>query len=145
MSQPISSPKGQYPSNETEYEPTEYFQDKSWSPTRVGFCSDNNCPCPEVKIPPGQGYLYISPEIVDFRRQFRTDAVALAEMERRRDKAARDQPGAVVNWLVRIGPIMVCEQAAKLRGLDLGIAAEDAKRWWKTGKIPLRPTPLAKA
>jgi hypothetical protein len=42
-------------------------------------------------------------------------------------------------------PILVCEQGAKLRGLDLKVAAEDAKRWWKTGKVSLRPTPMAKS
>ncbi len=40
-------------------------------------------------------------------------------------------------------PILVCEQGAKLRGIDLKVAADDAKRWWETGKAPLRPTPMA--
>ena len=41
-------------------------------------------------------------------------------------------------------PILVCEEGAKLRGIDMEVAAADAKRWWETGKVPLRPTPLAK-
>lgn len=40
-------------------------------------------------------------------------------------------------------PIMCCEQGARLRGLDLEIAAADAKYWWETGLVPLRATPLA--
>jgi len=40
-------------------------------------------------------------------------------------------------------PILVCEQGARLRGIDMKVAADDAKRWWETGKVPLRPTPMA--
>ncbi len=36
----------------------------------------------------------------------------------------------------------MCELGAKCRGLDLEIAASDAKHWWATGEIPLRPTPM---
>jgi len=41
-------------------------------------------------------------------------------------------------------PILVCEEGAKLRGLDLEVAAADAKYWWETGLAPLRATPLSK-
>ena len=37
--------------------------------------------------------------------------------------------------------ILVCEEGAKLRGLNLEVAAADAKHWWETGKIPFRATP----
>jgi len=40
-------------------------------------------------------------------------------------------------------PILACKQGATLRGIDLEVAAADAKYWWKTGLVPLRPTPLA--
>jgi len=36
----------------------------------------------------------------------------------------------------------VCEQGARLRNLDLETAAVDAAHWWRTGQIPLRPTPV---
>lgn len=45
----------------------------------------------------------------------------------------------------RLGPILVCEQGAKLRKLDLRVAHEDAKHWWATGEVPLRPTPIMTA
>jgi len=41
-------------------------------------------------------------------------------------------------------PILMCEQGAKLRGLDLEVAAADAKYWWETGLVPLRVTPIAR-
>ena len=40
-------------------------------------------------------------------------------------------------------PILMCEQGAKARGLNLEVAAADAARWWETGRVPLRPTPFA--
>src|SRR5205085_9119964 len=42
----------------------------------------------------------------------------------------------------RIGPVLMCEQGARLRNLDLGVAAADAKQWWETGQVPLRATPI---
>ena len=44
----------------------------------------------------------------------------------------------------RVSPILVCISGAKRRKLDLTVAAADARRWWKTGKVPLRPTPMGK-
>ena len=40
-------------------------------------------------------------------------------------------------------PVLVCEEGAKLRKLDMRVANIDAVRWWETGKVPLRPTPTA--
>jgi hypothetical protein len=37
----------------------------------------------------------------------------------------------------------MCEMGAKKRGLDLAVAAADAKYWWETGLVPLRATPKA--
>jgi hypothetical protein len=36
----------------------------------------------------------------------------------------------------------MCEECAKSLGLDLDVAAADAKHWWETGLAPLRPTPM---
>jgi hypothetical protein len=42
-------------------------------------------------------------------------------------------------------PILICEQAAKNRGLNLDVAANDARLWWGTGKVLRRATPLVVA
>lgn len=112
-------------------------------PNGDGFCSDRNCPCPEVRIPRGTGYLYIGQEVVDFRRDARSHEDAVKKMVRAEEELEQ-QTGAIVMSSPRVAvPVLVCEQGAKLRGLDLEVAAADARYWWKTGKVPLRPTPLA--
>lgn len=90
-------------------------------PKYEGLCSDRNCPCPETVIPKGEGYLYISAEAVKFMKM--------------------KQSGQAQNIMFGPMPVLVCEEGAKLRGLDLQVAADDAKLWWSEGKVPLRPTP----
>ncbi len=107
------------------------------------LCSDDNCPCgfPGAQIPRGAGYLYISQEVVDFRSDCPTEAEAQAKIQR---MAA--QLGAMIFAGSGVfAPILMCEQGARKRGLDLEVAAADAKHWWNTGQAPLRPTPLAGA
>jgi hypothetical protein len=103
-----------------------YQYDMESLPRWNGFCSDPDCPCPGngTPIPKGSGYLYISPEAV---------VIMKAKNERR-----------IGGDLVVLGPMpmLVCEQAAKLRSLDLEAAADDARRWWENGKVPLRSTPI---
>jgi len=41
------------------------------------------------------------------------------------------------------GPILACVVGARKRGINLSVAAKDAKLWWETGRVPLRPTPKA--
>ncbi len=56
------------------------------------------------------------------------------------------QLGCTVNICVLtsgVMPILICKQASELRRIDQDIAAADAKQWWETGRVPLRPTPLA--
>lgn len=48
----------------------EFFEARR--PQGDGLCSDKACPCPELVIPRGSGYLYIPQECVDFRRDART-------------------------------------------------------------------------
>ena len=98
-------------------------------------CSDNACPCPETAIPRGKGYLYVSKELVEFRAKF-TD-MEDAKTELIRSGWAPDKQRRLFS------PVIVCKQGAKLRGLDLAVAAEDAKRWWECGEVPLRATPKA--
>jgi hypothetical protein len=61
----------------------------------------------------------------------------------RRFKKMQRQMGLPFAGFYRTGPILVCEQGAKRRALDLEVAQADAKRWWETGEVPLRATPLA--
>ncbi len=117
----------------------EYFEVPEARPGQDGICSDNDCPCgfPGATIPRGSGYMYISEAVVDFRR----DALTVREAEQ---KAARMQRTMnVVFGQDVVTPTLMCEQGAKKRGLDLKVAAADAKHWWATGLAPLRATPMA--
>jgi len=112
-------------------------------PPGDGRCSDKACPCPEVLIPRGTGYLYIDQEIIDFRKQHPRLDDANTAMKEIIDQ--RFERTGTTNYIARfrIVPILVCEQGAKLRNLDLETAAQDARHWWNTGLVPLRATPLA--
>lgn len=107
------------------------------------LCSDDNCPCgfPGAQIPRGTGYLFISQEVVDFRSDCPTEAEAQAKIQR----MAAQLGAMIVAGSGVFAPILMCEQGARKRGLDLEVAAADAKPWWNTGQVPLRPTPLAGA
>ncbi len=119
----------------------EYFEVPRISGDAV--CSDNQCPCPEVKIPRGTGYLYVSPELVKKRTPFPKYGAAKADLEQERVKLERLLGHAVFMDTKELNPILMCEQGAQLRNLDLDIAAADATYWWETGLIPLRSTPSA--
>lgn len=98
-------------------------------------CSDDNCPCPEVPIPEGEGYMYVSGDVARLRRQY----PSLEEI-----KAWRSQFGAgVLFGGGTVAPILTCGEGARLRGLNLAVAAQDAAYWWKTGTVPCRATPRA--
>lgn len=86
--------------------------------------------------------MYISKEAVRFRR----DCLTLEESQEKIDRKIRSS-GVLIVVVPQheIGPVLICKQSAKLIGLDLETAAADAKYWWKTGKVPLRPTPIASA
>lgn len=93
-------------------------------PKQAGYCSDPQCPCPETEIPRGSGWLFISNDAVTFLKAAKKDPSLL------------NSPGNPV-------PILICKKAATLRSLDLVVSAADAKRWWETGKVPLRATPTS--
>lgn len=103
-----------------------YQYEMNHLPKGDGRCSDRQCPCPETLIPRGTGYLYISPEAVGFM------------------KSQKNGLGGGGFMVFGSMPVLTCKQGAELRGLDMKVAAEDAKRWWETGKVPLRPTPIIK-
>ena len=109
-----------------------------------GLCSDNQCPCADTIIPRGGGYLYISQDCVEFRR----DACSVKELHCKGEKMAKQLNAALGQDRLHIfsqeitTAILMCEQAARLRNLDLAIAASDAAYCWKTGLAPLRATPI---
>jgi len=106
-------------------------------------CSDNECPCgsPGVTIPHGAGYMYIAEDVVEWRR----DARSTQESERKAQRLQKKAGMPVVFEQNTIAPTLMCEQGARRRGLDLEIAAADARYWWATGRAPLRVTPLARS
>jgi len=99
------------------------------------FCSDNECPCPNTKMPPAKGYLWIKPEVAETRRK----CPSLSALQGFMMTSGINSIDAVRKNCV---PIVVCEQAARRRGLDLAVAASDYDAWVKKGKVPCRPTPL---
>lgn len=111
-------------------------------PAGDGLCSDDACPCGAigVTIPRGEGYVYISQEVVDFRIDCPTVAMAQQKIQSMQSRLG----SIIIGGSGVFAPILVCEQGAKLRNLDLEVAAADAKYWWETGHVPLRATPTAK-
>jgi len=117
----------------------EYFFDGFWKNSGNRKCADRECPCEGRTIIRGEGYLYLSEEVVDFRYEFHTHVEAIEEMDRR----VREKYGRPVKYECRFGPRLFCKKAAQRHKLDLDIAAADARHWWQTGEAPLRSTPIA--
>lgn len=125
-------------------------------PTGNAHCFDERCHCSGTEISRGQGYLCVTRECVDFRRaiptkeqfggfvkeRIRTQLTGKLEA----GKLAEDLDGLMksIYYSDALSPILTCELGAKRRGLDLEVAAADARHWWRTGQVPLRPTPVAK-
>lgn len=120
----------------------EYFEVPEANPGKDGICSDNACPCgyPGATIPRGTGYMYISKAVVDFRKDART----VQEATRKIALMKSQMTGSTILFDQNVvTSTLMCEQGARKRGLDLEVAAADARYWWKTGLVPLRETPLA--
>ena len=130
-------PTAQKKRNPPSEVPDNYFEVPR--PDGDGYCSDNACPCLDVKIPRGTGYLYVSQKVADFRR----DARSVKEAKKKVRAAIMQALGPDAGKVIVDFPsaILMCEQGAKLRKLDLEVAAADAKYWWNTGLAPLRETP----
>ncbi len=103
----------------------------------VGYCSDNECSCTLTQLSFGGGYVYISPEVVDFRK----NALTLAEVKVKLEQ--QTQAGEYIS-VSKYAPILVCEIAAQKRNLDMAVAKADAQMFWREGRVPLRATPWAK-
>ena len=102
------------------------------------FCDDGKCDCGNFGsvILRGQGYLYVSKEVVDIRG----DCLEFAAFEEKLEKIAeRLEPNTQV--MVAVVPELCCKRSAKRRRLNLAVAGDDARRWWSTGAVPLRMTP----
>jgi hypothetical protein len=105
------------------------------------LCSDDACPCTDrSQLVIGRtAYLYISQEVVDFRKDCRTllaRDLKITEMSKRFD-------ASVVFCSDVSNPFYLCETGARRRGLDLAVALADARMAAETGFAPLRPTPRA--
>lgn len=112
-------------------------------PRKDGRCSDDNCPCQEVTIPRGTGYLYIDEDLIRRRKYYPKLSDAKKATERNlRESFPELGPGCFFMGF-RLGPILMCAEGAHLRKVDLVVAAADARYWWKKGLVALRPTPLA--
>ena len=113
-------------------------------PAGDGLCSDNACPCDEERIPRGEGYLYIPQSLVDFRCDALSHDELKAKIMRMRQEGMAQGSFVLVDPSV-YNPVLMCRLGAELRGLDMEVAARDAKTAWDTGWAPLRVTPLAGA
>jgi len=125
--------------HETQSDETQLAWFESTASQNVKRCSLPECPCPGdgVEIPVGQGYLYIPRSCCEFRWDCRS-------MDELATKVERRQQNSQYVWIPGHGivaPILVCELGAKKLGIDLAVAARDAKHWWATSQVPLRPTP----
>jgi hypothetical protein len=115
-------------------------------PRGDGLCSDDACPCgyPGETIPRGTGYLFITPEMVEFHRDARSIAETRKKMNNKKVLTERGVfSGNASTGPILINPILICKRGALRRQLDMEVAAADAKYWWETGLVPLRPTPYA--
>jgi Tfp pilus assembly protein PilF len=126
--------------------PDGYFEVER--PDGDGVCSDDQCPCgyPGEKIARGAGFLFITPDVVEFHNDARS--VIEAQKKVHNMNVSKQQGNFSADTLtgpILINPILLCSRGALNRGLDLGVAAADAKHWWQTGLAPLRPTPVVHA
>jgi len=86
--------------------------------------------------------MYVSKEVADFRKDCLTEAAARQKIQR---MSVQMGGACIIAGSGVFAPILMCEQGARKRGIDLEVAAGDAKHWWQTGQVPVRATPLATA
>ena len=99
------------------------------------LCSDDGCPCPgNRKLKPGgSGLLFISEDVVAMRG----DALSWDELQRKLTAMSMQTKKRLFVGAGVVNPIFLCRQGARLRRLDLKVAAADAKHWFETGRCPL--------
>lgn len=98
-------------------------------------CADNECPCAYTTMPPAKGYLWIKQNVADTRMS----CLSLTALHGYLKASAI---AGIDEIMKRCFPVVVCEQAAKRRNLNLAVASSDYDSWVKTGKVPCRATPL---
>ncbi len=118
----------------------EYFE-LPITPADRMLCSDRECPCPghETLVLGESGYLYVNEAVV----KMRADALTWEELANKIKQTENEIGGKVFYGAGTANPILMCEQGARLRNLDLKVAAADAENWGKTQTCPLRATPSA--
>lgn len=126
------------PWTEKELEELDSFE--TIRPDGSGLCSDNGCPCDETVIPRGEGYIYISESCANFRKEYRTAINCEEKLNELSDHFAKK--GQIYmppneTW----SAILMCNEGAKRRNLDLKVSSKDAQLWWKEGRTPCRATP----
>lgn len=102
------------------------------------LCYDDHCPNPNNHIREGEGYLFIHPEMVKFRRDCITESALQAKLQRMQQ--GRGVAMLMLDFQLQ-WPSLFCHECATKAGIDLEVASNDAKHWWKTWLVPLRPTP----
>jgi len=116
-----------------------YFETK---PPFMGkaYCSDEKCNCNEVELSTSDSYIYISQELVEFRR----DCLTNKKFDKKVDQIKKDNELENFTFIGGIAPtpIIMCKNAAVRNRLDLGKANSDAKLWWLENKLPLETTPI---
>lgn len=120
-----------------------YFEQRV--PDIMTLCSWDDCPCSPMGdvIPRGEGYVYITPRVVEFRK----DCLSWVEFEAKlaimSDQWKKLYGVDNINFSIYV-PTLVCEKGIDLLDIDKAAAREDAIRWWQTGRLPLRPSPAKK-
>jgi hypothetical protein len=125
--------------NNTHANKVNYFEQKR--PENNGLCSLDKCSCQgnESIIKRGEGYLYITKSSVAFRK----DCLNYGDFQTKLQLIISKLPSNSNLFFTDV-PVLVCEKGIKELGIDKEIAKDDAIFWWKTGLIPLRPSPNRK-
>ena len=104
------------------------------------LCSDSICNCGDMgkQLNKSNAYLYVSQEVVDFR----SDCLTWGEASDKMNRVAENLKAIVYFDAGLAVPLLICDDAAKHRNLDLKISNEDAKYAMAKGKVALRVSPL---
>lgn len=135
------------PAPEKQDVPT--FETTPFKHDRMMCDKDLCCGNPKV-IERGQGYLYVSEQAVEFRKDCPTMeqvkqklmGIVSSRLRSGGNPALLMNPDALwEEFAEQMDPVPMCEEGARAKKLDLNVAREDAVRWWNKGVAPLRPTP----
>jgi len=116
-----------------------YFETKPPFMGKV-YCSDERCDCNEIELFQNDSYIFISNELVEFRR----DCLTNIKFDEKIDQIKKDNEIDNFTFIGGIAPkpIIMCKSAAQRNKLHLGRANSDAKLWWLENKLPLESTPI---